>query len=459
LVANITFRSVVGQRGPSFHAITGVPEVDSIELGIVDNVAIIGTGYVGLATGACLSHLGHSVVCLDIDAEKIRMLGSGQIPIVEEGLQELVQEGLKSDRLRFTTDLNEALGSARIVFLCLPTPQGDDGSADLSYVIDAVGSMRGVLPSDCVLVNKSTVPVGTAVHIREVLDRADVKVVSNPEFLRQGTAVADFLHPTRIVIGGEALEEVEIVASLYSGVNAPILRMGTESAEALKYAANAFLATKLTFINAMADICEAVGADIFDVAEGIGLDPRIGREMLRAGPGWGGSCFPKDTRALVNIAAQGGYDFALLRGVIETNDHHYERIAAKVIATCGGDVNGLTVAAWGLTFKAGTDDLRDSPAIKILEMLRNAGARIRAFDPTARGGYIRYPWIEVCGNALEACAGADVLAVLTEWPEFLGVRPVDVARVIDGLRVVDGRNHLDREQWLAAGFSYTGVGR
>lgn len=422
-------------------------------------IAVIGTGYVGLATGACLSSLGHSVVCADVDSVKISLLETGVIPIVEDGLGALVETGLHRGLLRFTTDVEAAASTAGIVFLCLPTPQGDDGSADLSYVLGVVRQIRTVLRPGAVLVNKSTVPVGTAATVRELIGRDDVDVVSNPEFLRQGTAVRDFLQPSRVVIGGESSAAVERVAALYSGVDAPVLRMNTASAEALKYAANAFLATKLTFINAMADICEAVGADIFEVAEGIGLDPRIGADMLRAGPGWGGSCFPKDTRALVSIAAEGGYDFALLRGVIETNDQHYARIAEKVMSLCGGSVRGLVVAAWGTTFKAGTDDLRDSPAIKILQMLRDAGAVVRAYDPTAKGQYPAHPWMEVGTSATGVCEGADVLAVLTEWPEFAAVAPESVASVMGHRRVVDGRNHLDRDAWRRAGFEYLGVGR
>jgi UDPglucose 6-dehydrogenase len=425
----------------------------------VSRIAIVGTGYVGLSTGACFSHLGHKVVCLDIDEAKISLLTSGTVPIVEEGLPELVSQGMRTGNLSFTTSISEAIIDAEVVFLCLPTPQGDDGSADLSYVIAAVGQIREHLSPNAVLVNKSTVPVGSASMVSTQLQRSDVAVVSNPEFLRQGTAVHDFLHPSRVVIGGDEPDAVEKVAGLYNGVDAPILRMKTESAEALKYAANAFLATKLTFINAMADICEAVGADIFDVASGIGLDPRIGTDMLRAGPGWGGSCFPKDTRALVNIAAESGYDFALLRGVIETNDGHYARIADKIIEICGGSITGRTVAAWGLTFKANTDDLRDSPAIKILTILHDAGARIRAFDPTANGSYKSYPWIEVTDSALSSCEGADVLAVLTEWNEFAQINPLEVAKLLNRLRVVDGRNLLDKELWINAGFEFRGVGR
>lgn len=431
----------------------------AIRIGNVAKIAIMGTGYVGLSTGACFSSLGYSVVCLDIDAAKIAMLREGSIPIVETGLTELVTAGLTDQSLSFTTEISESIPHADVVFLCLPTPQDDDGSADLSYVEKAVGDIRTSLKPGAIVVNKSTVPIGTAMRVKDILQRDDVSVVSNPEFLRQGTAVQDFLHPSRVVIGGDNPSATAAVAALYDGVDAPILQMKTASAEALKYAANAFLATKLTFINAMADICEAVGADIFDVATGIGMDPRIGSDMLRAGPGWGGSCFPKDTRALVSIAADGGYDFALLRGVIETNDQHYARIANKVIEECGGSVNGKVVASWGLTFKAETDDLRDSPAIKILTVLHEAGAVIQAYDPTAKQTYAAYPWIKISASALEACDGADVLAVLTEWKEFAEVNPQEIGQRLKAKMVVDGRNVLNRDAWQAAGFTYKGVGR
>ena len=425
----------------------------------MSNIAVIGTGYVGLSTGACFSHLGHHVTCLDVDAAKVTALSLGQIPIVEHGLEDLVRTGLANGTLRFTTSITDSVPTADVVVLCLPTPQGDDGSADLSYVEQVARDIASTLKSGAIVVNKSTVPVGTAARVAEIIGRKDIAIVSNPEFLRQGTAVHDFLHPSRVVIGGDEVVAIETVADLYVGVDAPILKMKTASAEALKYAANAFLATKLTFINAMADICEAVGADIFDVASGIGLDPRIGKDMLSAGPGWGGSCFPKDTRALVSIAAEGGYDFALLRGVIETNDQHYARIAEKVIAECGGSVQGLTVAAWGLTFKANTDDLRDSPAIKILLMLHDAGAVIRAYDPTAKSGYKAYPWITVMPSALDACQDADALVLLTEWSEFATIKPRDVAARMKSSRVVDSRNVLDKTAWIEAGFVHRGVGR
>ena len=422
-------------------------------------IAVMGTGYVGLSTGACLSSLGHTVVCLDIDTAKISQLCNGQIPIVETGLAELVTSGISRKALSFTTNVSDAIARADVVFLCLPTPQDDDGSADLSFVEKAVADIRLVLKPGSIVVNKSTVPVGTAVRVKEILQRGDVHVVSNPEFLRQGTAVHDFLHPSRVVIGGDDSSATAAVAALYDGVDAPILQMKTASAEALKYAANAFLATKLTFINAMADICEAVGADIFDVATGIGMDPRIGSDMLRAGPGWGGSCFPKDTRALVSIAADNGYDFALLRGVIETNDQHYARIANRVIEECGRSVDGKVIASWGLTFKAETDDLRDSPAIKILTMLHDAGASVRAYDPTAKKPYTVFPWIEIGSSPLDVCEGGDVLVVLTEWKEFSEVNPKEVGKRLRTKTVVDGRNILDRDAWQAAGFTYKGVGR
>lgn len=421
-------------------------------------LAVIGSGYVGLSTGVGLCLLGHAVTCADIDPQKISILNSGESPIAEDGLNEGISHCLRTNTLAFTTDVINAISEAEVIFLCLPTPQGDDGSADLSY-IEAVSKQVGPhLQSGTVVVNKSTVPVGSSVVVAEWLGRTDVSVVSNPEFLRQGTALHDFLHPTRIVVGGDNEEAVDKVASLYAAVDAPILRMNAASAEALKYAANSFLATKLTFINAIADICELVGADIFDVVGGLGLDPRIGDQFLNPGPGWGGSCFPKDTRALVKIAEGNGYDFALLRGVIQTNDEQYERIALKVVELCGGSVNGKTIASWGLTFKANTDDLRDSPAIAILSTLHSMGARIRAYDSAARG-VEQYPWIERCESALDACDGADALAVLTEWPEFSSVSPQEVFKKLSHPAVVDGRNILNPSKWKDAGFEYRGVGR
>jgi UDPglucose 6-dehydrogenase len=424
----------------------------------VAQIAVIGTGYVGLSTGVGMAELGHTVVGADIDATKVKSLTAGISPIAEAGMNEGIAGNVAAGRLSFTTDVVGSVSDAEVVFLCLPTPQGDDGSADLSY-IEAVARQIGPhLAPGTVVVNKSTVPVGSSVQVGKWLGRTDVFVVSNPEFLRQGTALQDFLHPTRVVVGGDHEEAVEKVASLYAAVDAPVLCMNAASAEALKYAANSFLATKLTFVNAIADICELVGADVFDVVSGLGLDPRIGDQFLNPGPGWGGSCFPKDTRALVKIAEGNGYDFALLRGVIQTNDEQYERIALKVVEVCGGSVAGKTIASWGLTFKANTDDLRDSPAIAILSTLKDMGATIRAYDPAARGVEM-LPWVQRCDSALEACDGADALAVLTEWPEFAAVAPADVAARLSAAVVVDGRNVLNPQQWKSSGFQYRGVGR
>ena len=421
-------------------------------------IAVIGTGYVGLSTGVGMAELGHQVVGADIDAAKVKSLTARISPIAEAGMDEGIARNVAAGRLSFTMDVVGSLEGAEVVFFCLPTPQGDDGSADLSYVQSVSQQIGPHLAPGTVVVNKSTVPVGSSVQVGQWLGRSDVFVVSNPEFLRQGTALHDFLHPTRVVVGGDNDSAVEKVASLYASVDAPVLRMNAASAEALKYAANSFLATKLTFVNAIADICELVGADIFDVVSGLGLDPRIGDQFLNPGPGWGGSCFPKDTRALVKIAEGNGYDFALLRGVIQTNDEQYERIALKVVEVCGGSVAGKTIASWGLTFKANTDDLRDSPAIAILSTLKDMGATIRAYDPSARGVEM-LPWVQRCDSALEACDGADALAVLTEWPEFASVTPTDVAERLKNAVVVDGRNVLNPQQWKSSGFQYRGVGR
>lgn len=421
-------------------------------------LAVIGTGYVGLSTGVGLSHLNHDVICVDVDAHKVSLLNAGVSPVAEAGISDGIAEATQKGLLTFSTDTAVAVSAADVVFLCLPTPRGDDGSADLSFVETVARQIGPLLQSGSVVVNKSTVPVGSSVLVAQWLGRDDVHVVSNPEFLRQGTALQDFLNPTRIVVGGDNNAAVQKVADLYASINAPLLTMNAASAEALKYAANSFLATKLTFVNAIADICELVGADIADIVRGLGLDPRIGDQFLNPGPGWGGSCFPKDTRALVKIAEGNGYDFALLRGVIQTNDEQYERIASKVVEVCGGNIEGKMVAAWGLTFKANTDDLRDSPSIAILSILHSMGARIRAYDAAARG-VEQYPWITRVESALDACDGADALVVLTEWPEYSTVSPTDAGARLKYKAVVDGRNILDRDIWKAAGFEYRGVGR
>ena len=423
-------------------------------------IAIIGTGYVGLTTGACLAHLGHKVVCADVEPEKILKLQSGIIPIVELGLAELVAEGMASGRLSFVVGSVEAAKSCDIAFLCVPTPQGEDGSADLSYVQRAAEEIAAVLPFEAIVVNKSTVPVGSTKVVERALKRPDVKVVSNPEFLREGSAVQDFLKPDRVVVGSDDQAAAMKVASLYDGLSTRVIITDPASAETIKYAANAFLATKLSFINAIAAICEGVGADINDVVVGMGSDKRIGENFLRPGPGWGGSCFPKDSRALIKIAEDADYSFDLLKGVITVNDQQLDRVADKIRIAVGGSLSGKVLAIWGLTFKAGTDDLRDSPAIAIIERLMKIGARVQAFDPTVTDIRTGIPNdLVIASSSAEATSKADVLAVLTEWDEFKWVSPSTIAISMAGKQIIDARNLLDRKDWERAGFTYQGIGR
>ncbi len=423
-------------------------------------LAIIGTGYVGLTTGACFAHLGHEVVCADIDEGKIERLSRGEIGIVEHRLDELVADGLRSGNLRFVLGGAEAVKDCEIAFLCVPTPQGDDGSADLSYVEAAAAEIAKVLPYEAIVVNKSTVPVGSTKVVERVLRRPDVRVVSNPEFLREGSAVDDFLNPDRVVVGCDDRSAAIAVGNLYGKVRAQVIVTDPASAETIKYAANAFLATKLSFINAIAAVCEGVGADVNDVVVGMGYDKRIGTEFLRPGPGWGGSCFPKDSRALLKIANEAGYRFDLLAGVITANDEQFDRVTDKIRVAAGGSLDGTTVAVWGLTFKARTDDLRDSPSVSIIDRLLAAGATVRAFDPTVDAPKPGVPAdVIVCADAYEAAAGADVLTVLTEWDDFRWLDPKLVAANMPGRTVVDARNLLERAAWNHAGFTHLGIGR
>jgi UDPglucose 6-dehydrogenase len=423
-------------------------------------IAVIGTGYVGLTTGACFAHMGHDVVCADIDPVKIESLRKGVIPIVELGLQELVQEGLAEGRLSFVLGGANAARDCEIAFLCVPTPQGDDGSADLSYIEAAAREIGPVLPYECVVVNKSTVPVGSAKVVERVLGRPDVKVVSNPEFLREGSAVQDFLKPDRVVVGCDDQAAALKVSSLYDGISAPVIVTDPASAETIKYAANAFLATKLSFINAIAAICEGVGADVNDVVVGLGSDKRIGQAFLRPGPGWGGSCFPKDSRALLKIARDAGYHFDLLDGVIAVNEEQFDRVADKIRVAAGGDLAKATVAVWGLTFKARTDDLRDSPSLAIIQRLIAAGASVQAYDPTVSGPKPGLPTdIAIADDPYSACKGADVLAVLTEWDEFRWLEIDQVAEAMTGRAIVDARNVMERNDWRRSAFDYQGIGR
>ena len=431
-------------------------------------VGVVGTGYVGLTTGACFSHLGHHVICADVDQRKVDMLRAGQVPIVEQGLQAIVDEARAAGRIEFVLGAEAAATDVDVVFLCVPTPQGEDGSADLSYIQAAAAQIAPVLAPGTIVVNKSTVPVGSTVAVEQVLERDDIPVVSNPEFLREGTAVADFLHPDRVVIGSADRAAAERVAELYAPVDAPVLITDPASAETIKYAANGFLAMKISFVNAVAAMCEAVGADVADVVDGIGSDGRIGRQFLDPGPGWGGSCFPKDSRALVKIAEDHGYDFALMRGVIEVNDEQRELMVGKIARAVGRaahDLAGVRVGALGLTFNAGTDDLRESPALAIIADLRAAGAGVSAYDPTVGTPLTPVQQSELDGidvrvDAAAAVEDADVIALFTEWAEFAKLDLAALAaRVRPGTTVVDMRNLLDPPSVRAAGLQYDGVGR
>lgn len=420
------------------------------------HVGIIGTGYVGLTTGAYLAHLGHHVICADVLPEKIAALERGEVPFFEAGLEEMVREGVAGGRLSFVLGASTAVPEVEFVFLCLPTPQSEDGSADLSYVESVAAEIGPHLQTDAVVITKSTVPVGTTTRVARLLGRDDVHVVANPEFLREGSALHDCLHPDRIVIGADDQTAAMRVASLFEHLEAPLIVTNPASAEAIKYASNSFLATKVGFINAVANLCELFGADVRDVALGMGYDKRIGFEFLRPGPGFGGSCFPKDTRALIRMADDVDYDFAILRSVVEMNERQFEWVTDKIVSCVGGSLEGRTVAVWGLTFKARTDDMRESPSLHVIERLRARGATVRAYDPMAR-----HPveGVELCDDAYAACQDADVLAVLTEWEDF---RWVDFAKVADAMKrkvIIDARNLLDPAPLRRAGFTYDGIGR
>jgi UDPglucose 6-dehydrogenase len=430
-------------------------------------VAVIGAGYVGLPTAATLAHFGHQVVLAERDEARLAALHSGVMPIVEVGLDELVAEGVNSGHLRFTPSAPEAVVGAAFVFLCVPTPQGDDGSADLSYVEAAAKEIGPSLEYGAVVVNKSTVPVGSATMVERVIGRSDVHVVSNPEFLREGSAVRDSQHPDRLIVGADNPEAAALVGSLFASTGAPLIVTDATTSETIKYASNAFLATKLSYVNAVAGLCEELGADVRDVMLGLGYDKRIGFEFLRPGPGWGGSCLPKDTRALLHIAEQAGYDFSLLAGAIASNEQQLARVVAKVETAAGGALDHKTVAVWGLTFKANTDDRRDSPSVQIAHRLSGLGARVRAFDPTVAvdaddagaTGPDDLAGLTLCGDPYEATSGASVLVVLTEWDEF---RWLDFSRVLVQMAtpsIVDARNLLDPAAVRRMGFDYTGIGR
>ncbi|AHH93434.1 UDP-glucose/GDP-mannose dehydrogenase family protein [Kutzneria viridogrisea] len=417
---------------------------------------MVGTGYVGLTTGACLASLGHRVVCADVDVAKVHRLRAGHVSILEPGLSELVNEGLAAGRLEFVVGAAQAVVDAEVVFLCVPTPMGAGGAADLAAVESVIAEVRTVLPVGCVVVNKSTVPVGTAARVSALLKRKDVPVVSNPEFLREGTAVRDFLNPDRIVVGCDTQDAAERVAALYARLGAPTVLTDAASAELVKYAANCFLAMKLSYVNAIAELCERLGADVADVTEGMGYDRRIGQSFLQPGPGWGGSCLPKDTHALVQVAGAVGFDFPLLTATIDTNTRQRERVVSKIRHAAGGRLRGKRIGLLGLAFKAGTDDLRDSPALAVAELLLAEGAELTGYDPGVRG---EVPGVRVVDDAYAAVKGADVVALLTEWPEFRCLDWSRVAELVDSPLVVDTRNHLDPDALQRCGLTWWGVGR
>jgi len=418
-------------------------------------IAVIGAGYVGLTTGACFAHLGHKVTCADVVEAKVDSLQRGEIPIHEAGLEELVRAGMSNGNLSFVLGSEKAVRDADFVYLCVPTPQTAEGSADLRYLTAAAKQISPNLQPGTIVVNKSTVPVGSTLLVEQALGRSDIPVVSNPEFLREGSAVDDFLHPDRVVIGSDDEAAASHVASLYVDCGAPIMVTDPASAETCKYAANAFLATKLSFTNAIAAVCEAVGADVNDVLLGMGYDHRIGREFLRPGPGWGGSCFPKDSKAIISIAEDAGYDFALMRGVIQANDEQFDRIVRKVESVTSLDV--ATVGVLGIAFKAGTDDTRESPAIEVMKRLLAKGAMVKAYDPAVTS--LNLDGVDVVGNAYAACEGASAIVVATEWNEFTLLDFDRVGTLVAERNMIDARNLLDRDALTKRGFTYQGVGR
>jgi len=431
-------------------------------------VAMIGAGYVGLVSGACFSEFGVEVICVDKDEAKIKRLKAGEMPIYEPGLEELVSSNVESGRLSFTTDLPAAVKGADAVFIAVGTPsRRGDGHADLSYVNGAAEEIASALNGYTVIVTKSTVPVGTGREVESIVERlrpdAKYDVVSNPEFLREGSAIEDFMRPDRVVIGTKSERASEVMRELYRPLflsETPMLFTSRQTAEMIKYAANTFLATKISFINEIADLCEILDADVQDVAKGIGLDGRIGRKFLHAGPGYGGSCFPKDTLALVRIAEQSGSPLKIVETVVGVNDERKRRMAGKVVKACGGSVDGKTIAVLGLTFKPNTDDMRDSPSLDVVAALQEGGAKIRVYDPEGMSEAKELMnGVEWCETAYDTMPGAEAVVIITEWNEF---RALDLGRVKELLArplMVDLRNIYDPSEMASAGFEYISVGR
>jgi UDPglucose 6-dehydrogenase len=432
-------------------------------------IAMIGTGYVGLVSGACFSDFGHDVICVDRDAAKIKRLKAGEVPIFEPGLGDMLARNTAAGRLSFTTNLAEAVDGAEAVFIAVGTPaRRGDGHADLTFVMSAAEEIGRALTGYAVVVTKSTVPVGTNRKVAEVLQAANpaasFDVASNPEFLREGAAIDDFRHPDRVVVGVESDRARKVMAELYRPLSLrefPVVYTGLESAEMIKYAANAFLATKITFINEIAALCEKVGADVKAVAKGIGMDGRIGDKFLHAGPGYGGSCFPKDTRALARIGQDHSVPMQIVETVIKVNDEVKRRMIDKIIDLCDGSLRDRVITVLGVTFKPDTDDMREAPSLTILPALVGAGARVRVSDPQGQHeGEALLPGVKWVENPYQAAAGAEVLVMLTEWNEFRGLDLAKLARKMTTPKLADLRNVFDRDEALAAGFvAYVGVGR
>ena len=431
-------------------------------------IAVIGTGYVGLVSGACFSEFGVDVVCADKDAAKIDSLRAGRMPIFEPGLDKLVENNVKDGRLSFSTDVRQAVAGADAVFIAVGTPsRRGDGHADLSYVYAAAKEIAEAVDRPTVVVTKSTVPVGTGREVarilRETRPSGEFDVASNPEFLREGSAISDFMRPDRVVIGADSERARELMRRLYRPLyllETPIIFTSIETAELIKYAANTFLATKITFINEVADLCEKVGANVNDVARGIGLDGRIGRKFLHAGPGYGGSCFPKDTLALVKTAQDYGAPLKIVETVVAVNDARKLAMADRVLTALGGSAKDKTVAALGLTFKPNTDDMRDSPSLAILPALQKAGATIRAFDPEGMTEAKKLmPDLTYCRDAYDCMSGADAVAIITEWNEFRNLDLIRMKQLLRQPAVVDLRNVYNPAEMAEAGFRYTSIGR
>jgi UDPglucose 6-dehydrogenase len=430
-------------------------------------IAVVGTGYVGLVTGTCFAETGNSVTCIDINEEKVRSLRNGVIPIFEPGLDVLFERNIAQDRLKFTTDLKDGIQDASIIFLALPTPPGEDGSADLSYILGVASQLGPLLHQYTVIVDKSTVPVGTAELVSgRIAAQAKVEfdVVSNPEFLREGVAVEDFMKPDRVVIGTRSEKAKKIMERLYAPLvrqGNPVMFMDERSAELTKYAANAFLATKITFMNEIANLCERVGANVDEVRKGIGSDSRIGKRFLFAGIGYGGSCFPKDVQALAKTSEDFNYDFRILESVMQVNQQQKTRLIPSILAHFGDNLKGKHIAVWGLAFKPYTDDIREAPSLENIHALLEAGATVKAYDPEAQKNVqqILGDRIAFGKNLYDTLEGADALLVVTEWPEFRTPEFDKIAALLKNKVIFDGRNVFEPDQMNELGFEYYSIGR